>query len=118
MAVVALALYTQVKSTDESAAKTRISDRPSEGPNVNLLMAGADGGSPIALDGAPSGSSEERGGGGKKCLGFTLAIAAGLLFGNTFTPPNYLMDNHLGPKDPLDYVFSHYCGIFATSTLW
>ena len=28
------------------------------------------------------------------------------------------MDKHLGPTAPLDYVFSHYTGIFAGSTFW
>ena len=44
--------------------------------------------------------------------------AAGLLFGNNFTPPNYLMMNDLGPSEPMDYIFSHFTGIFATSTIW
>lgn len=46
------------------------------------------------------------------------AIVAGLLFGNTFTPPEVLRKNHHGPAQSLDYVFSHYTGIFATSTVW
>ena len=28
------------------------------------------------------------------------------------------MDNHLGPTEPMDYIFSHFVGIFAASTLW
>ena len=28
------------------------------------------------------------------------------------------MYKHLGPQQPLDYIFSHYCGIFAASTFW
>jgi len=40
------------------------------------------------------------------------------MFGNTFTPPDYIRLNQHGPTAPLDYVFSHFIGIFATSTLW
>jgi hypothetical protein len=28
------------------------------------------------------------------------------------------MDKHLGPASPMDYIFSHFTGIFATSTVW
>ena len=45
-------------------------------------------------------------------------MAAGLLFGNTFTPPDYLRKNGYGPSEPMDYILSHFTGIFATSTLW
>ena len=42
----------------------------------------------------------------EKQLNFVGACVAGVLFGNTFTPPNYLMLNKLGPSDPMDYIFS------------
>eukprot|EP00747_Dinoflagellata_sp_TGD_P217219 gnl/TRDRNA2_/TRDRNA2_89651_c0_seq2.p1 gnl/TRDRNA2_/TRDRNA2_89651_c0~~gnl/TRDRNA2_/TRDRNA2_89651_c0_seq2.p1 ORF type:complete len:319 (-),score=33.09 gnl/TRDRNA2_/TRDRNA2_89651_c0_seq2:33-911(-) len=50
--------------------------------------------------------------------GFGLALLAGLLFGSNFDAPTVL--EQLGPghghsKNSLDYVFSHFCGILATS---
>merc|ERR1719399_2390628 len=53
-----------------------------------------------------------------KAAGVLMALTAGLLYGNNFTPPNYIMDNKLGPSEPLDYVFSHFNGIFAASSFW
>ena len=45
-----------------------------------------------------------------------MAVISGVCYGNNFTPPDYLRENGLGPSAPLDYVFSHFCGIFGTST--
>jgi hypothetical protein len=105
LAVIALGLYTQVKAEDPGKKRdTRTSDVPNL-MAVELL--------PDAAGSAAAGSTT-----GKKILGFGMAVVAGLLFGNTFTPPDYLKDNGYGPVGPLDYIFSHYIGIFATSTLW
>lgn len=48
-------------------------------------------------------------------LGFCMAILAGLLFGATFDLPMDLKDGDFGkdPTDIMDYVFSHFCGIFV-----
>merc|ERR1711972_200540 len=72
-------------------------------------------------------------------VGFALALAAGLLFGWTFDMPLLLMQcakdlskhpgespeqvgvlchssaSHKLSQNPFDYVFSHFCGIMATS---
>ena len=47
-----------------------------------------------------------------------MAIVAGVLFGNNFSPPDWIKNNNHGPLSDLDYIFSHFTGIFATSTLW
>lgn len=56
----------------------------------------------------------------KRSIGICGAAVAGIFFGVNFDPPQYLIDNHIGLKDPqsLDYVYSHFCGIFLTSTLY
>lgn len=43
-------------------------------------------------------------------LGIGLAIVAGVLFGNTFTPVNAVKQHQHGPKEDLSYVFSHFTG--------
>ena len=60
--------------------------------------------------------------GGTFAFGFALACVAGILYGTNFNPPQRLVDeakagdaNH--STRALDYVFSHFCGIFfATLT--
>jgi hypothetical protein len=102
LAVLALGMYTQIKTTPAGGDKvtTSISDSALLPPEP--LEPGA----------------EERPARLSKPLGVLMAIVAGVLFGNTFTPPDYIRMNGHGPSEPLDYVFSHFCGIFATSTLW
>ena len=58
---------------------------------------------------------------GRFTFGFTLAVLAGVLYGANFNPPQHLIDEGARGADHsvdgLDYVFSHFCGIFlATST--
>ena len=55
-------------------------------------------------------------------FGFTLALAAGLFYGTNFNPPQHLIDAAVREGDDsqhsvegLDYVFSHFCGIFLTT---
>jgi len=50
-------------------------------------------------------------------LGFVGACVCGIFFGLNFTPPLY-QKAHGGPQSETDYVFSHFCGIFATSTFF
>ena len=54
----------------------------------------------------------------KRVLGVCMAAVAGILFGTNFDPPQYLVDHGLGPTNMLDYVWSHFCGIFLTSTFY
>merc|ERR1712151_1334483 len=51
-------------------------------------------------------------------LGFCGALFCGLFFGLNFVPPEHQIANKENDQRELDYVFSHFCGIFATSTLF
>jgi len=56
----------------------------------------------------------------KRAIGVSLSVLSGLLYGSNFTPPQYIMDNCTNKcsQNGLDYVFSHFCGIFITSTAY
>jgi hypothetical protein len=56
----------------------------------------------------------------KRLLGVLMALAAGALYGVNFNPPQYLMDHASEghSTESLDYVFSHFSGIFLTSTVY
>jgi len=56
----------------------------------------------------------------QRLIGMLMAIGSGLLYGGNFTPPTYMQDHHQGPDGDhvLSYVFSHFTGIFMTSTFW
>jgi glucose uptake protein GlcU len=55
----------------------------------------------------------------KRVLGVGMAIIAGFLYGTNFVPPQYLIDNCATcPKEQIDYVFPHFCGIYITSTVY
>ena len=56
-------------------------------------------------------------------FGFALAVGAGVFYGTNFTPPQHLIDaanagdvSH--STDGLDYVFSHFCGIFLATLVY
>jgi len=57
----------------------------------------------------------------KFVYGFVVALVAGVFMGSNFDPPTYLQQ--LGPahghsKDAMDYVISHFSGIFCASLLY
>ena len=54
----------------------------------------------------------------KRLLGVCMAAVSGILYGTNFDPPQYLVDHGIGPTNMLDYVWSHFCGIFLTSTMY
>jgi len=55
----------------------------------------------------------------RRILGVGMSILSGIFYGSNFTPPQYLMDNCIPcSKNGLDYVFSHFCGIYITSTIY
>ena len=62
--------------------------------------------------------------GGKFTFGFLLASVAGIFYGTNFNPPQRLIDEATlygkeeHSKDALDYVFSHFCGIFFSTLLY
>ena len=102
LAVAALCLYTLVK------AEAGDPQRYAELDERDLFPTGT---APKVQTAAQAAASAAR-----RVAGVAMAMTAGLLFGNTFTPPTYLMHNELGSPHPLDYVFAHFCGIYALST--
>ncbi|KAI6215292.1 hypothetical protein M3Y94_00368700 [Aphelenchoides besseyi] len=54
-----------------------------------------------------------------RLIAILLSFVAGACYGLTFTPVIYIQDNPQlypsSPKDAIDYVFSHYAGIYITS---
>jgi glucose uptake protein GlcU len=54
----------------------------------------------------------------KRLAGVSLSVVAGLLYGVNFDPPQWLIDHKKGSSSGLDYVFSHFCGIFLASTVY
>jgi len=53
----------------------------------------------------------------KRIIGISLSIISGIFYGVNFNPPTYL-SQHGGSSNYLDYVFSHFCGIWITSTFY
>ncbi|KAL1529473.1 hypothetical protein AB1Y20_000420 [Prymnesium parvum] len=128
LAVVALAIYSQIKtslakSSDTSNVEPLRADDAGklvEDGRADEIMSTTI--SPETfLDLSPPGDGPSAT--MKRLGGIAMAIAAGLLFGNNFTPPTYMQDNNEGPDGKsvisvLSYVFSHFTGIFAMSTFW
>ncbi|XP_063165711.1 transmembrane protein 144 isoform X1 [Candoia aspera] len=63
---------------------------------------------------------------GKRMVGCSLAVIAGILYGSSFVPVLYIKDHgrrngtmYTGASQfDLDYVFAHFSGIFLTSTIY
>jgi len=52
-------------------------------------------------------------------IGLNMALVAGVFFGTTFDLPTALMEGRFGDDHSgaiMDYVFSHFCGIFAAAS--
>jgi glucose uptake protein GlcU len=107
LALLALALYTLIRP---DAAK----EQPAAMRDELLLQAGSAGGGVLgagaAMDARPARRS-------RRLSGILLALLSGILYGNNFTPPNLLLNTGQGPSNALDYVFSHFCGIYFASTV-
>ena len=54
----------------------------------------------------------------QRIVGLLLAIIAGALFGSSFDPSKYLQDTGKSSPDGIDYVLSHFLGIFFASTFY
>jgi len=54
----------------------------------------------------------------KRIIGVALSIISGILYVVNFNPPTYLMEHGGHSTNGLDYVFSHFCGIWITSTAY
>ncbi|XP_061440381.1 transmembrane protein 144 isoform X1 [Rhineura floridana] len=63
---------------------------------------------------------------GKRIIGCSLAVVAGILYGSSFVPVLYIKDHgrkngttYTGASQfDLDYVFAHFSGIFLSSTIY
>lgn len=129
LAIVGLLIYLQVKTTDTSVDSVMEDDkhthtplinhdddfilrpsdnRPSEG--VRIIRAKSEGNQSDTDEAAPMSESS------KRILGLVLAMIAGIFFGCSFDPSQYVIDNEYdGADDPLNYVFAHFTGIILTS---
>lgn len=55
----------------------------------------------------------------KRVIGLSMAGVAGVLFGCSFNPAQWVIDNRFdGEDNSLDYVFPHFCGILLASWLY
>ncbi|XP_064637227.1 transmembrane protein 144-like [Lineus longissimus] len=55
----------------------------------------------------------------KRIIGFLLSAVSGCLYGFSFAPVIYVQENYEGAsKNGLDYVFNHFCGIYATAVFY
>jgi len=53
----------------------------------------------------------------KRIVGLCLAVLSGCFYGVNFDPPQYILDRSNGCQvSGIDFVFSHFCGIFFMST--
>lgn len=106
LAVVALGMYTMIKTGSNKSTKAVVALSSREISDA------------LFEDQSNEPAEPSKKSGRQQVVGITFAVLAGVMFGNTFTPPDYIRLNQHGPTAPLDYVFSHFIGIFATSTLW
>jgi len=107
LAVVALVMYAFIKTSDP-AKSGKVASSETRTDQMNDIL----------LDTQPAEPAEPPKSGSKQAVGVVMAIVAGVMFGNTFTPPNVIKYAMHGPQSSIDYVFSHFCGIFAASTFW
>jgi len=127
LAIVATGIFAFIKPSDNSAPKTR--DYGSKNGIINSVSAD-DEDKPFLTNGNGYNAEADSSEGEnsiftrlpplwKRILGVSLSIFAGILYGSNFDPPQWLMDNHpWDSQDGLDYVFSHFTGIWLTSTLY
>jgi len=55
----------------------------------------------------------------RRVFGIVLAVLSGVLYGVNFDPPQYIMDHNPDKsQNGLDYVFSHFSGIYVMSTFY
>jgi hypothetical protein len=55
----------------------------------------------------------------KQVIGTLMACCAGLLFGTSFNPAQWVIDNRFdGDDNSLNYVFPHFCGILLASWIY
>jgi len=108
LAVVGVVAFTFVKSEDSNKAQQRPDDErylladPYRGVNDTPKT------SDSFIDGLPQST--------KRIIGFVGSLISGFFYGVNFDPPQYIIDRTPGANG-MDWVFSHFTGIFFTSTL-
>ena len=115
LAVVALLIFTQVKPSDGDDGDGLGKPTPTNGASTSTEPMLSQVAASDVLPGAPPPKKNAL---LRRLLGMGMAALAGILFGNNFTPVNYVKDNGLGPSQPMDYVFSHFTGIYLAATFW
>lgn len=108
--------------TEASAEDEALIGKPLEFQERDTAAAEAENGAAVAADAADDGMARciaRMGPGARRAVGFVLALVSGVFYGTNFNPPQYRIDH--GPagtsREVLDYVFPHFTGILAMSTL-
>lgn len=125
LAVVALGIYSQIKPSlsSQPAATGGLEPLQANGkPFADEETAPRDASGTMLAPEMPMDLAKPEDGqsAARRLGGVIMAIISGVLYGNNFTPPTYMQDKKQGPSkdDVLSYVFSHFTGIFAMSTVW
>uniref|UniRef100_A0A6T0ASC8 Transmembrane protein 144 n=1 Tax=Emiliania huxleyi TaxID=2903 RepID=A0A6T0ASC8_EMIHU len=123
--LVALALYTRVRPEDGSPAPPEHLPRGSAYASGNVLLEmpppeamAAGEGAAAQQPAAPKPAAGSRGAAANRLFGVALAMLSGVFYGANFTPNTVLIATRHGSPEPLDYVFSHFCGIYLASTVY
>ena len=107
-----LLIFLQIKSS--SAADAKQSNGKGFEPLIHDDELGVNTKSDVIEEEAPFGASLSPN--TRRILGICMALLAGVLFGCSFDPAQYVIDHDYdGSDDSLNYVFPHYCGILLTS---
>ena len=115
LAVLALALYTLIRPGPEAKAAREQQHPVAMRDELLLQDVSAGRQTPVFGAGTEVGAPPKRR--SRRVSGILMALVSGVLYGNNFTPPNLLLNTGQGPSNALDYVFSHFCGIYFTSTV-
>ncbi|XP_052274890.1 transmembrane protein 144-like isoform X6 [Dreissena polymorpha] len=124
LAVLSAVLFSMVKNTIST-----------EGLDQTVTLSDVNETSPLIQnkDGSIADSGEVQSGsyidrmspGAKRIFGISLSLVSGVFYGQMFTPSIYIMDNYMVnngtekvSQEALDYVFSTFTGILATSTVY
>jgi len=112
LVLVSLVLYTRISPAEIEPTPERIRPVSEAAPgNVLLAMPAFDSdGEDLGKPARPPPAT--------RLLGMGLAMLSGVFYGSNFTPSTVLIASQHGSSNPLDYVFSHFTGIFCASTLY
>ncbi|CAI5437597.1 unnamed protein product [Caenorhabditis angaria] len=111
--VVGGTLFSRVKSTPKQlkSSTLKLDDLPEKEAMLSETETGTGSGNAIEVDVSSGG----------RIGAVVAALVAGVFYGMNFVPVIYMIDNPVKfpnqPSDGFSYVFSHYFGIFITSTI-